>query len=137
MTDASTIPATHLDLVENATIAAFTTIGPNGYPQTGAIWFTLEDGVIRSSQLPERQRMKNIAARPQASLFIIDPTDPMATIDIRGDVSVEVDTDLSYLARMLEKYGSTVAEFRPPTDGRVVLTLTPTRVRVTGRGAGL
>ena len=137
MTDASTIPASHLDLVQNAKVAAFTTIGPSGYPQTGAIWFSLEDGTIRTSQLPIRQRVKNVLANPKASLFIIDPEDPMATVDIRGDVTVEDDADLSYLGRMLARYGQTVDDFQPPKEGRVVVTIHPTRVRVTGRGAGI
>lgn len=137
MPDASTIPASHLDLVENAKVAAFTTIGPNGYPQTGAIWFNFEDGTIRSSQHPVRQRMQNVGANAKASLFIIDPDDPMATIDIRGDVTVEDDADLSYLTRMLGKYGIGLDNFPAPTDNRQVLTLHPTRVRVTGRGAGM
>jgi len=135
VSDAPIIPASHLDLVENARIAAFTTIGPSGYPQTGAIWFSLEDGLIRSSQQPVRQRMKNVAQHPRASLFIIDPDDPFATIDIRGDVTVEDDTDLNYLSRMLEKYGQSLRDFRLPTDGRVVMSLHPRRIRVTGRGA--
>ena len=71
MTTAPVIPETHLDLLQHQT-GILSTIGSDGLPQVTALWFLVDDdGVIRTSLIRERQKYKNIAARPLATLFVI------------------------------------------------------------------
>jgi PPOX class probable F420-dependent enzyme len=127
------IPAAHRDLLEKSPgVAAFTTIGADGYPQTTAIWFLLDGDVVYTSLHKSRQKYRNILARPQATLFVIDPANSYHTLEIRGDVSVQDADDTSFLERLIARYGQTLATFAAPADNRVVVTLTPRHVVTNG-----
>ncbi|MCL2515050.1 MAG: PPOX class F420-dependent oxidoreductase [Microbacteriaceae bacterium] len=127
------IPADHLDLVQRPGVVTLTTIGPSGYPQSSAIWFTLgEDGLVRTSLTKVRQKYRNLAARPVASYFWIDPANPYRTLEVRGDVRIEEDTDLSYIRALAARYGTTPEAAGIPLDDRVIVTLLPTRIRTNG-----
>lgn len=127
---AAAIPASHRDLLEAPGVAAFTTIGASGYPQTSAIWYLLDGDVIRTSLQKSRQKYSNLVADPKASLLIIDPANPMRTIEIRGDVTLADEHDASQLRLVAAHYGAPLERF--PLGDRAVMTLTPRRVRVTG-----
>ncbi len=125
------IPAEFADLLD-VPVATITTIGPSGYPQSSAVWFIVEDGVVKTSLLDSNQKVVNAGTNPKATYLFIDPANPYKALDLRGDLSVEVDTDVAFLRRQLVKYGTTPEEFGRPIDGRVVLSLTPVRVRTWG-----
>ena len=127
------IPADHLDLVQAPGVVTFTTIGPSGYPQNSAIWFALgEDGLVRTSLTKVRQKYKNLAARPVASYFWIDPANPFRTLEIRGDVQIEEDADLSFIRALAARYGTTPEAVGIPLEDRVTVTLLPKRIRTNG-----
>jgi PPOX class probable F420-dependent enzyme len=126
------IPASHLALLETPGVAAFTTIGADGYPQTTAIWYLLDGDVVRTSLHKSRQKLRNALAHPKATLFLIDPANPYHTLEIRGDVEVEEAEDTSFIARLVGRYGQTLETFAAPTDNRVVLTLIPRHVVTNG-----
>ncbi|WP_043603803.1 MULTISPECIES: PPOX class F420-dependent oxidoreductase [Protofrankia] len=132
MSDVTSIPATHRDLLETPSAAAFTTVGAAGYPQTTAIWFLLDGDVVRTSLHRSRQKYRNVVDHPQATLFLIDPTNPFRTLEVRGDVTLEDTSDTSFLERLLVHYGQTLETFPAPTDNRVLLTLTPRRIVANG-----
>ena len=69
---------------------------------------------------------------PQGTLFLVDPTNPYRTIEVRADASVDDDPDLAFLQRLLAHYGTDLASFPAPTDGRTVMTFTPHRVVTNG-----
>lgn len=125
----ASIPESHHDLFDGTAVAGFTTIGAAGYPQTSAIWFLRDGDLIKTSVVPERQRYKNLRRNPRASLFLIDPQNPLRTIDVRGDVTFEPDPELEVFDRLLAKYGATRESFTGPIAGRLTLTLHPVRVR--------
>jgi PPOX class probable F420-dependent enzyme len=134
MTDASLapFPDSHQDLLEDPAVAVLATIGNDGYPQSTAIWFLREGDVIRTSLHPSRQKYRNLRRSPRANLFRVDPANPYRTIEIRGDVTFTDDTDCAFLQRLLAHYGQTLDTFSAPTDNRVVVTLTPRHVVVSG-----
>jgi PPOX class probable F420-dependent enzyme len=133
MTDTAPIPAAHRGLLEQPGVAAFTTVGADGYPQATAIWFLLDGDVVRTSLHRSRQKFRNALNHPQATLFLIDPANPFHTVEIRGDVSVQDAEDTSFLERLLAHYGQTLETFAAPVDNRVVLTLTPRHVVTNGQ----
>lgn len=130
MTDTA-VPSEFAHLLE-IPIATVVTIGSSGYPQASAVWFLAEDGVVRTSLTDTNQKVKNALANPKGSYSFIDPANPYKTLELRGDLSVEVDEDVAFLRRQLAKYDLTPETFGRPLDGRVVLTLTPKRVRTWG-----
>lgn len=127
-----TVPETHRDLAAAPGIASLSTVGSDGTPQVTAVWFLAEGDVIRASLMTTRQKYKNIVAHPKATLFIIDPTNPYRTLEIRAEATIEESPDLALFKRIIRHYGQDPATYPAPTEGRVVLTLTPTRIVALG-----
>ncbi|MDO8365062.1 MAG: PPOX class F420-dependent oxidoreductase [Actinomycetota bacterium] len=122
------IPESHLDLVNTPTVGVLSTLGSDGRPQSTAVWFLLDGDVIRTSLLTSRQKYKNMAAHPKATLFVLDPTNPFRTLEVRGDVAFDEDPGLAFFERIVRHYGMDPDTFPAPRDGRVVLTLHPARI---------
>ena len=128
----TTIPTTHRDLLEAPIPVALATIGPTGHPQVTAIWAILDGDLIVTSLSGGRQKLKNLTAHPQATVFAIDPGNPYRTLEVRGDVIIEPDPELTTLVRVLDAYNTDLASFGGPTEDRGVVTLRPTRVVAQG-----
>jgi PPOX class probable F420-dependent enzyme len=128
----TTIPETYRDLLDAPIPVTLATIGPTGHPQVTAIWVILEGNTAVTSLTEIRQKLKNLRARPQATIFVIDPANPYRTLEIRGDVTIEPDPDLTTLVEVLTAYGTDLASFPGPTEDRVKVTLHPTRVVAQG-----
>ncbi|MCU1344744.1 MAG: class F420-dependent enzyme [Acidimicrobiia bacterium] len=123
------IPASHRSILEQRTVGVLSTIGPDGRPQSTAIWFMLEGDVIRTSLLETRQKVKNLRGNGVATLFVFEPGSQHKTVEVRGDVTLEPDEDRVFTHKVIRAYGMDPATF--PDDvsvGRVVLTLTPAHV---------
>lgn len=128
----TSIPDSHHDLVESPLIGALATVGPDGTPQVTAIWFVADGDTVKTSIVTARQKYKNVVAHPQATLFIIDPQNPFRTLEIRGIVEVGEDPGLELFERVVRHYGQDPETFPAPRDGRVAVTLRPTRVVAQG-----
>lgn len=128
----ATIPASHRDLLEQPIPVALATVGATGHPQVTYIWAVLDGDVVVTSLAGVRQKLKNLRARPRATVFVGDPGNPYRTLEVRGDVTIEPDPDLSTLKAVLAAYGSDLESFGGPLEGRVTVTLRPTRVVAQG-----
>jgi PPOX class probable F420-dependent enzyme len=124
----STIPHSHRDLLETAIPVTLATVGPTGHPQVTAIWAILEGDLIVTSLTDARQKTKNLRVRPQATVFVIDPANPYRTLEVRGDMNIEADPELTTLRKVLKAYGSDLASFGGPLEQRTTVTLHPTHV---------
>lgn len=126
------IPDSHRDLIEKPHIASLSTVGPDGAPQVTALWYIADGDTVATSLMTSRQKYKNVLAHPTATLFIVDPTNPFRTLEVRADTSVEEDPDLALFDRVVRHYGQDPENFPAPRDNRVVLRLSPTRVVAQG-----
>jgi PPOX class probable F420-dependent enzyme len=126
------IPSSHRDLLESAAPVALATVGLSGHPQVTAIWAVLDGDTIVTSLAGVRQKLKNVVARPQATVFVIDPANPYRTLEVRADVTIEPDPELATLQRVLAAYGTDLASFPGPLEDRTTVTLHPTRVVALG-----
>lgn len=131
MSEPAAIPASHADLLD-LPVATMSTVGADGYPQTAALWFIVEDGRIKTSALATRQNVKNVLRHPKATWMFVNPANPYRTLEVRGDVAVEDDEDVAFMRREFVKYDTTPEEFGGPLEGRRVVVLTPTHVRAWG-----
>ena len=124
-----TIPASHRDLLQ-ADVAMVSTVGPNGHPQTTAIWFLAEDdGTIRLSLNRGRQKTKNLERDLCVTFFVLDRVNPMRTLEIRARAEVAPDRDYAFAHRVGKKYGGVDLRKRDrPGQSRVVVTLRPVKV---------
>lgn len=127
------IPDSHHDLLESK-FATFGTIDPDGRPQLTEVWFLADGDSVAISLNTSRQKTKNLAARPQCSLFILDLEKPMRYLEIRGDAEVTPDDDYSFADRVGQKYGADLRQFDGPGFSRVVVRIKPTRVNAVDMG---
>ncbi|HUZ40541.1 MAG TPA: PPOX class F420-dependent oxidoreductase [Acidimicrobiales bacterium] len=120
------VPDTHRDLLESS-VASLATIGPDGRPQLTVVWFLYDNDEVALSLNVTRQKTKNLVARPQCSLLILDPGVPERYLEIRGDVEVTPD-DGSFIEKVGKKYHTDLRAYDAPNDERVVVRIVPTRV---------
>ena len=129
--DKAQIPGSFRDLLD-LPVATLATVGRSGYPQVSQVWFTFEDGTVRTSVIASRQKYLNAKRHPKATFVFLDPTDPQRYLEVRGDVTVQDDPQLEYLTHMLTKYGLTLDQFGGEKTERKILTVTPVRARTWG-----
>jgi PPOX class probable F420-dependent enzyme len=122
------LPDTHRDLLEAPGVAMLSTVGADGAPQVTAVWYLLDGDVLRLSLVTTRQKYRNMARHPVATLFFLDPANPYRAIEVRADVAFEDDPNAAFLDRVVRHYGQDPATFPGEREGRVIVTLTPRRV---------
>ncbi|MDQ3929225.1 MAG: PPOX class F420-dependent oxidoreductase [Chloroflexota bacterium] len=130
----TTFPESHRDLLTSP-VAVLATLGRDGFPQVSAIWFLYDedDGVLKISLNTARQKVKNLQQRPECTLFILDPTNPYRTIEIRALAELSPDADYSFADKVGRKYGGTdFREIDRPGESRVVVTLRPVKINTWG-----
>ena len=126
------VPASHRDLLETPIPVTLATVGRSGHPQVTAIWAIVDGDTVVTSLAGVRQKLKNLRARPQATVFVIDPSNPYRTLEIRGDVTIEPDPDLATLKQVLSAYGTDLASFPGPLEDRTTVRLHPTHIVTQG-----
>lgn len=72
---ASTVPNTHLDLLQTPVHGVLTTIMPDGGPQSSIVWVDYDGDYILINTTLERQKGRNMQANPKVTLLVIDPND--------------------------------------------------------------
>jgi PPOX class probable F420-dependent enzyme len=124
MTD---FPESHKDLLD-APVAALTTIGSNGYPQSTLLWFLHDGGELRTSLSTNRRKTKNLLKDPKVSLLIIDYGNPQRYLEVRGNAVITPDDDFAFANKLGAKYGADLSTYDPPGTTRVQVTIDPTNV---------
>jgi PPOX class probable F420-dependent enzyme len=124
------IPASHRDLLQSP-VATLATNGADGFPQVTAVWFLFDeaDGTVKISLNTRRQKTKNLQARPECSVFLLDLANPYRTLELRGRAEITPDPDYAFADRVAQKYGG--ADLRAmdgPGQQRVVVTIQPLKV---------
>ena len=125
----NSIPEEYHDLLaeETKAYAVLATLMPDGSPQATPVWFSTDDEYILINSLVGRVKDRNMRARPQVALVILDPNDVLRFYQVRGRV-VEITEEggrahIDYLAK---KYtGSEKFEWGPPDDVRVIYKILP------------
>lgn len=121
------IPQTHRDLLD-AQVATLATIGPDGRPQLSEVWFLADRGEPQLSLNTSRQKVRNLRRNPACTLFLLDVANPYRYLEIRGDAEVVPDDGYAFADRVGAKYGADLRNMDEPGQGRVVVTVRPTRV---------
>ena len=124
----ATVPDSHRDLLD-APVATLATVGADGRPQLSAVWFLADGDSVRLSLNTSRQKTKNLTARSEATLFILDTANPARYLEIRGDAKVAPDPDYAFADQIGAKYGGVdLRNMDQPGQSRVVVTIEPVRV---------
>lgn len=123
----TTFPDSHREFLDFP-VAALTTIGDDGFPQTTLVWFLHDEGELRISLNKSRLKTRNLRKRPQMSLLIMDWNDPMKYLEVRGTARIEDDPDRSFAQRVGAKYDADLTAYDAPGDERVVVTIEPANI---------
>jgi PPOX class probable F420-dependent enzyme len=121
------IPDSHRDLLD-LPVATFATVGPEGRPQLSEVWFLAEDGELKLSLNTSRQKVRNLQQQPACTLFLLDLANPYRYLEVRGDAELAPDDDYAFADRLGAKYGADLRANDKPGEGRVVVTIKPSRV---------
>jgi len=99
------IPENVQDLIDNPNIIAFSTVTPEGAPNTLPVWFTFEDGYLYINSAQGRKKNRNIEANTHVTGLIVDPQNPYRFVEIRGVVEeVTQDGALDHINRLAKRY---------------------------------
>jgi PPOX class probable F420-dependent enzyme len=122
-------PESHRHLLEAQGVGALATVGPDGRPQVTAVWYLLDDdGLLKVSVKAHRQKIKNLSENPVATFLVIDPANPVRTLEIRATTQMSPDDDYDFAQRLGRKYDADLKSYDDPSDRRVVVTLHPEHV---------
>jgi PPOX class probable F420-dependent enzyme len=126
-------PQSHQDLLK-ADVAILATIGHDGYPQVTALWFLFDDdGLIKLSLNTTRQKVKNLQAHPECTLFLLDRANPYRTLEVRARAEMRPDVDYAFAKKLGAKYGGADLKSNDgPGERRVVVSLQPIKVNTWG-----
>lgn len=125
MTD---FPDSHRYLLD-AKVATLGTLRADGFPQLTEVWFLHEDGELSLSLNDSRRKTRNLIARPQCSLLLLDVANPDRYLEVRALARTEPDGDYAFADRLAAKYGGVdLRTLDRPGEQRVKVTLDPVNV---------
>ena len=129
------IPESYEDLLQSTALAQVATIGPHGEPQVNPVWFGWDGEHLKFSQTKTRQKYRNLRRDPRIALSIVDPENPYAYLEIRGEVArIEEDPDLAFANSMAKKYlGLDEYPYHQLGNERVVVFVRPQHTTQMGR----
>jgi len=103
-TPAESIPDSHLDLLSRPIHAVFTTMMPDGQPQSSVVWVDYDGECARVATTRERQKGRNLRVNPKVSLLVVDPDDSTRYLCVIGDVELVEDGAVAHLDGLTRRY---------------------------------
>lgn len=136
----STIPDSHRDLIDGPVLVTFTTIMPDGQPQSTVVWCNSDEEHVLVNSIIGRRKDKNIRRDPRVTLLALDPNDDYRWIEVRGVVEEIAEEGavehIDELARLYEGapgfFGHVASAERAATETRIIFKIRPVRVRAVG-----
>jgi PPOX class probable F420-dependent enzyme len=131
------IPASHRDLVECPPVAALTTVGPDGYPQTTVVWCDFDGECVRITTIRGFAKERNMRRNPRVTLLCYDPSQPMRYLEIRGMVVGMTETGAvehldqlasRYAGRTTHYYGGAIPESFAKTETPILCRIQPIHI---------
>jgi PPOX class probable F420-dependent enzyme len=78
------IPPEFLDLINCPRVAAFTTLMPDGSPQTTVVWCNFDGTHVHVNTMRGFRKEKNMRLNPRVTLLCYDPRQPLRYLEVRG-----------------------------------------------------
>lgn len=136
----STIPESHRDLIDGPIVVTFTTIMPDGRPQSTIVWCNSDDEYVLVNSAAGRRKDKNIRRDPRVTILSLDPNDVYRWLEIRGvveEITEEGGVDhIDELARLYTNtpsyYGYVTPAEQAPKETRVIYKIRPEKVLAFG-----
>jgi len=118
----SSFPENYRDLFQKKSFGAFTTLMPDGSPQTTPVWIDYRDGEIWVNSAVGRQKDKNVRRDPRVAIAVMDPENPYRYVEVRGRVrEITQDGADTHIDKMAQRYlGQDKYPYRQPGEQRVL-----------------
>jgi PPOX class probable F420-dependent enzyme len=115
-------PDSYRDLFQKKAFAAFTTLMPDGSPQTTPVWVDYQGGEIWVNSAVGRQKDRNVRRDPRVALAVIDPDNPYRYVEVRGRVrEITEQGAAAHIDKMAQKYlGQDKYPYAQPGEQRVL-----------------
>ena len=126
------LPSESEDLLFAANVAVLATVAHDGRPQLTAVWYLFEGRKLRLTIRDDRHKLRNLMARPVATLIVVDPSNPLRTLEVRAAVELLPDDDYAFAKRIGGKYGTDLLGLDGPGRRRFIATLDSERVNYRG-----
>ena len=131
------IPDSHRGLLQQGVHGVFTTLMPDGMPQSSLVWTDFDGQFVLINTTLERQKGRNMRRNPRVALLVIDPLDSNRWVSIRGIVT-EISTQgaEAHADKLTQRYCQGKRRFYgdiyPPEqrqkETRVIVKIEPIRV---------
>lgn len=130
----ATIPDSHKDLFNKKAFGSFTTLMPDGSPQTTPVWVDFIDGKVIVNTAMGRQKDRNVRRDPRVAVTLIDPENPYRYLEIRGKVDeITEDGASQHIDKMAKKYiGQDKYPWSRPGEKRELIKITPQKFSTMG-----
>ena len=127
-------PDKYRDLFQKKAFAAFTTLMPDGTPQTTPVWVDYSGDEILVNSAVGRQKDKNVRRDPRVALAIVDPDNPYRYVEVRGRVrEITQDGAEDHIDAMARKYlGKDKYPYRQPGEQRVLYKISMEKTHAMG-----
>ena len=130
------IPDSHRDLLVGLLYGVFSTMMPDGQPQSSLVWVDYDGTCVLINTTLERQKGRNMRANPKVALLVIDPQDGSRWIEVRGKV-VEIRREgaEAHADKLTQRYtgkqrfyGDVYPAEQRQKETRVIVKIEPTKV---------
>lgn len=131
----SKIPTAFEDLLtDKIAFVSLATTMDDGSPQVTPVWFSYDGQHVLLNSAKGRVKDRNMRARPDVALAIIDPDNPYRYLQIMGRVTdiTEQGAD-AHIDALAKKYlGKDVYPWRGPGEVRVIYKVAAEKVQTMG-----
>lgn len=129
------IPNSHRDLLDLPLPAVLATLFADGAPHSSVVWCEPDANEVLVNTTLERQKGRNLARDPRATLLVVDPSDGGRFVEIRGNATLTTDGAVDHLDKLTRAYtthpryyGYIYPEHQKDQETRVIVRITPTRI---------
>ena len=131
------IPLSHRDLLECPPVAALSTVGADGYPQTSVVWCDFDGEFIRVNTMRGFAKERNMRRDPRVTLLCYDPRQPLRYLEVRGTVVEMTEIGAAahldalagrYIGRTVRYFGDVIPATFAETEHPVLCRIRPDHV---------
>ncbi len=132
----------HLALLDEPVTATLATVSDDGSPQLTPVWLDRDGDLINLNSVRDRLKDRNMRARPEVSIMLLNPANPYHWIAVYGRVVETIDEDDAERGHLATESIDGLAQAYPGTSPyplrdpngeiRVLYKVAPSRVLTFG-----
>jgi PPOX class probable F420-dependent enzyme len=119
----------HIELLRRPVLAHVATTMADGSPQSTPVWVDTDGEAVLFNTAKGRAKERNIAARPQVAISVVNDENPYESLQVRGRAELIEEGADEHIDALARKYlGEDSYPFRQPGEERVIVRVIPESV---------